>query len=318
MSTSRLGLGLAALGRPAYITAGRAADLGAERSVDALRRLSWAMLDRGYDAGLRYLDVARSYGRGEEFLAGWLAANPDRGDVVVGSKWGYRYVGEWRGDAEVHEVKDHSLAAFTAQLAETRTLLGDRLDVYHVHSATLETGVLDDAELHRALAALRDSGVRVGVSTSGPEQAAAVRRALAVTVDGTPLFTSIQSTWNLLETSVAGALAEAAAAGARVIVKEAVANGRLTPGERPDSEPVRRAAAVAAELGLGLDQLATAAALAQPWAWRVLSGAVTAGQLDSNVAAERVELPAGLLDRLATLAQPPVEYWATRSRRPWA
>jgi aryl-alcohol dehydrogenase-like predicted oxidoreductase len=178
--------------------------------------------------------------------------------------------------------------------------------------------VLDDAELHRALAALRESGVRVGVSTSGPDQAAAVRRALAVSVDGTPLFTSIQSTWNLLETSVAGALAEAAAAGARVIVKEAVANGRLTPGEPPDSEPVRRAAAVAAELGLGLDQLATAAALAQPWAWRVLSGAVTVEQLDSNVAAEKITLPPGVLDELATLAQPPGEYWAARSRRPWA
>ncbi len=81
---------------------------------------------------------------------------------------------------------------------------------------------------------------------------------------------------------------------------------------------MRRAAAVAAELGLGLDQLATAAALAQPWAWRVLSGAVTAEQLDSNVAAEKVTLPAGVLDELATLAQPPAEYWAARSRRPWA
>lgn len=318
MSTSRLGLGLAALGRPAYITAGRAADLGPERSVDALRRLSWEMLDHGYAAGVRYLDTARSYGRGEEFLAGWLAAHPDRDDVTVGSKWGYRYVGEWRADAEVHEIKDHSPAAFTEQLAQTRALLGDRLDVYHVHSATLETGVLDDAELHRALAALRDSGVRVGVSTSGPDQAAAVRRALAVTVGGSPLFTSIQSTWNLLETSVAGALAEAAAAGARVIVKEAVANGRLTPGERPDGDAVRRAAAMAAELGLELDQLATAAAMAQPWTWRVLSGAVTAEQLDSNLAAEEVTLPAGVLDELATLAEPAPEYWAARSRRPWA
>jgi aryl-alcohol dehydrogenase-like predicted oxidoreductase len=318
MPTSRLGLGLAALGRPAYITAGRSADLGAERTVEAMRELSWQVLDRAYDAGIRYVDVARSYGRGEEFVAGWLAANPRRADVTVGSKWGYRYVGDWRGDAEVHEVKDHSPAAFTRQLAETRALLGDRLAVYHVHSATVDTGVLEDDELHRALAALRDSGVRVGVSTSGPEQAAAVRRALAVTVDRRPLFTSIQSTWNLLETSVAGALAEAAAAGARVIVKEAVANGRLTSAEQPDDERVRRAAAIAAELGLGVDQLAMAAALAQPWVWRVLSGAVTTGQLDSNAAAERVRLPPGVLDELATLAQPPTEYWTARSHRPWA
>ena len=67
-----------------------------------------------------------------------------------------------------------------------------------MHSATLDSGVLDDAAVHRALAGLRAQGVRVGMSTSGPGQADAVRRALAVTVDGEPLFTSFQSTWNVL------------------------------------------------------------------------------------------------------------------------
>jgi aryl-alcohol dehydrogenase-like predicted oxidoreductase len=50
----------------------------------------------------------------------------------------------------------------------------------------------------------------------------------------------------------------------------------------------------------------------------VLSAAVTVEQLDSNVAAEKVTLPPGVLDELATLAQPAGEYWAARSRRPWA
>ena len=31
------------------------------------------MLDAAYAAGVRYVDAARSYGRAEEFLAGWLA-----------------------------------------------------------------------------------------------------------------------------------------------------------------------------------------------------------------------------------------------------
>jgi RND family efflux transporter MFP subunit len=106
-------------------------------------------------------------------------------------------------DADVHEVKDHSVAAFRSQLTETRKRLGDRLAVYHVHSATLDTGVLEDVELHQALAELRETGVRIGVSTSGPDQAGAVRRAVAVRIGGQPLFTSVQSTWNLLETSAA-------------------------------------------------------------------------------------------------------------------
>jgi len=71
MSVSRLGLGLAAIGRPAYITAGRSADLGERRTIEAMRRLCLQLLDQAYAAGVRYVDAARSYGRAEEFLARW-------------------------------------------------------------------------------------------------------------------------------------------------------------------------------------------------------------------------------------------------------
>lgn len=316
----RLGIGLAAVARPAYLTSGRAATLGTRRSVEDLRRRTAAVLDAAYAAGVRYVDVARSYGRAEEFLAAWLAARPERDDVVVGSKWGYRYIGDWRVDATVHEVKDHSLAAFTTQLAETAALLGPRLDRYHVHSATPDTGVLDDVALHRALAGLQDRGVRVGVSTSGPDQGEAVHRALAVRVDGRPLFTSIQSTWNVLEPSVGPALAAATAAGAQVIVKEPVANGRLAPGgaDAPADVGARRADGIAAGLGVPVDQLAIAAVLAQPWAWCVLSGAVDAGQVESNAAATALTLPAHVLAELAELAEEPGAYWSARAARSWS
>ena len=93
-AVSRIGLGLAALGRPAYITSGRDEDLP-DRSVAGMRGQTFSMLDAAYAAGVRYVDAARSYGRAEEFLARWLG---ERGhpDVIVGSKWGYRYTGDWR------------------------------------------------------------------------------------------------------------------------------------------------------------------------------------------------------------------------------
>ncbi len=177
---SRIGLGLAALGRPAYITGGREDDLP-DRSVDGLRGRTFSMLDAAYEAGVRYFDAARSYGRAEEFLGGWLAA---RGypDAVCGSKWGYRYTGGWRLDADRQEVKEHSLAMFTAQLAQTRAALGGRLALYQVHSLTPESGLLDDRGLLAALARLRAEGVIIGLTTSGPDQAEALRRAMETTV----------------------------------------------------------------------------------------------------------------------------------------
>jgi aryl-alcohol dehydrogenase-like predicted oxidoreductase len=317
---ARLGLGLAAIARPAYITSGRGTDLGSGRGVSDLRARSHALLDAAYAGGVRYVDVARSYGRAEEFLADWLAAHPEADDVEVGSKWGYRYVGDWRTDADLHEIKDHSLEAFAEQLRLTRALLGSRLSIYHVHSATVGSPALTDRRLHAELGALREAGVRIGVSTSGPAQAVAVRQALDVTVDGLPLFTSIESTWNLLEPSAGPALVEAASAGARVIVKEVVANGRLTPGVHDDAPAARAAVELARQLGIGVDQLAVAAALSHPWAWRVLSGAVTVEQLTENLGGARVRLDADAQARLVELiaqAEPPERYWADRSARPW-
>ena len=317
LQVTPVGLGLAALGRPAYIDLGRDADLGVDRGVEELERRCHQVLDAAYDHGVRYLDAARSYGRAEEFLASWLDARRlDPDEVTVGSKWGYTYVGDWRMDAETHEVKDHSLAALTRQLAETRALLGDHLDLYQVHSATLDSGVLEDPAVLAELARLRDDGVVIGLSSSGPGQAATIRRALEVTADGVGPFACVQATWNLLEPSAGPALAEASAAGWGVIVKEAVANGRLTPhGQGPAAAALGR---VGARHGAGVDAVALAAVLANPWTDVVLSGAVTPAQLEANLAALRVELTPEDLEELAILAEPPERYWQERAGLSWS
>ena len=317
LEVTPLGLGLAALGRPAYIDLGRAADLGADRGVEALERRCHHVLDAASAAGVRYLDAARSYGRAEEFLASWLRdRRPAPEALTVGSKWGYLYVGGWRMDAEVHEVKDHSLANLRRQLAESRALLGPQLDLYQIHSATLESGVLEDRAVLAELAGLRAEGLAVGLSVSGPRQAEAVRRALDVQVDGAGVFDVVQATWNLLEPSAGPALAEAKGRGRGVIVKEALANGRLSPhGEGP---PLAMLGRLAARHGDGVDAVALAAALANPWADVVLSGAVSAGQLAGNLAAARLSLADDELEELRPLAEPAEAYWAARGRLRWA
>lgn len=302
----RLGLGLAAIGRPAYITSGRDRDLPGDRSRDDLRARAHELLDTAYALGIRYADAARSYGDAEQFLGSWLAdRRPD--DMFVASKWGYEYVGDWRLDVATHEVKHHDLATFHRQLAESRALLGDWLRLYQVHSLTADSPLLTDGPLLAALAELRERGIEIGVSTSGPRQGDAVERALELSAGGTRLVTSVQSTWNLLERSAGPALAAAHEAGCRVVVKEAVANGRLVGAEAPAA-----LRAVAERYGVGPDAVAIGVVLAQPWCDVVLSGAVTPDQLVSNVAAVSFD-PA----ELAELAEPAEQYWSTRSRRPW-
>ncbi|WP_405016751.1 aldo/keto reductase [Kitasatospora sp. NBC_00070] len=311
-SPGRFGLGTAAVGRPGYITLGRDLDLPAERTVAALRERTHGLLDAAYAAGVRYFDAARSYGRAEEFVGEWLAAHPAADDVLVGSKWGYTYTADWRtSGVPVHEVKEHSVAVFDRQLAETRALLGDRLNVYLVHSVTPDSPALTDPALHERLAALTDQGVRVGLSTSGPAQAEAIRAALAVTVAGRPVFAAVQSTWNVLEPSAGPALAEAHAAGWFVVVKEGMANGRLA--DRNAADALRT---LAAGTGASCDALALAAAAAQPWADVVLSGAATTGQLASNLTAPALD--PDRLAALAGLAEPAEAYWRTRAALPWA
>ena len=319
LRVSPVGLGLAALGRPGYINVGHGEDLGANRSRDAMERRAHAVLDAAYAAGLRYFDAARSYGLAESFLSSWLAARgipPDA--VVVGSKWGYTYTANWQVNAPVHETKEHSLGVFTRQLAESRAILGSHLRVYQIHSATLDSGALTDTSIIDALARERSRGLTIGLSVSGERQAEAIWRALEISRDGQPVFDTVQATWNLLERGAEQALAAATGAGRGVIVKEALANGRLA--DRASRDGPNRATILAREaerLGASMDAVAIASALAQPWATVVLSGATTVAQLESNIRACAVVLPLDSFDRLSVLAMKSSEYWQERSALPW-
>lgn len=202
---------------------------------------------------------------------------------------------------------------------EARAQLGAHLDLYQVHSAKHESGVLDDRRLLAEMSELKRDGVRFGFSTTGPDQAAVSDRALDVRIDGVWLFDAVQATWNLLEPSADAAFATAHAAGVGVIVKEAVANGCLT--DRNDDADVgerrRLLEHEAARLGTTTDALALRAALGRPWAGVVLSGAATVAQLQANAAALEVAWDDEAAERLATLVEGAPAYWRRRSALPW-
>ena len=237
----------------------------------------------------------------------------EKDDVAVGSKWGYRYTAAWKvdTDGEPHEVKDHSLAHLLHQEKETQELLGQHLRLYQIHSATLDSGVLDNSEVLEKLQELRrERGWRVGLSLSGVGQADTLDRALALGV-----FDSVQATWNLLEQSCGPSLLRAHEAGLQVIVKEGMANGRIL-----QSHVLQQAAE---EMQVTSDALALGAIMAQPFQPMVLSGAVSILQLESNFRALEVcerlrgdRLPALQL-LMSKMRMEPSLYWQERSALTW-
>jgi aryl-alcohol dehydrogenase-like predicted oxidoreductase len=141
---SRIGLGMASLGRPGYINVKHQEDLAGEYSQAAMEQRSHLVFDSAWNEGISYFDVARSYGLAEKFLGRWLtsrAVSPPT--MTVGSKWGYTYTAGWKVRAESHEIKEHSLRTLQRQWGESVALLNGYLDLYQIHSDTIESGVIE-------------------------------------------------------------------------------------------------------------------------------------------------------------------------------
>lgn len=316
----RLGLGMAALGRPGYINLNRSSILGEERNVEHMQNQANVVMDRLFQLSeLPWLDCARSYGLSEKFVGEYLKSNKiDPRAVYVSSKWGYSYVADWKVSLDAgapHEVKDHSVENFLKQVKETEEYLGDFLDLYQVHSATFESGILSNKDAHDALRKCRkERGWSLGLSVSGPNQDEVLRKAMTLVENGEPLFDSVQCTYNVLEQRPAAALQEAHDKQMDIIIKEGLANGRVL-----QNESILK---YAKQLECEPDALALGCILAQPFEPRVLSGAVTAEQLESNFKAREVserlkENPALLQEIMDSCVMKSEDYWAERSALAW-
>jgi aryl-alcohol dehydrogenase-like predicted oxidoreductase len=320
LSVTPLGLGLAALGRPGYINLGHGQDLNGNYDVSIMERNAHQVLNAAWNLGIRYFDAARSYGRAEQFLSSWIAARDlAPSEITVGSKWGYTYTADWKINAEHHEIKDHSLPVLQRQMKESEHLLGTHLALYQIHSATMESGVLTNKEVLSELARLRDAGLRIGLSLSGPAQADTLRQAMAIQWDGEMLFSAVQATWNLLAQEAGAALREASKIGMGVIIKEALANGRLTTRNQESSFAAKRMLLdkLAEEHRTTIDAIALATVLDQPWVDVALSGAATVEHLHSNVKALDLLGSIDTESLMQEMRESPASYWRMRSQLAW-
>lgn len=307
----KLGLGLAALGRPEYINIRE--NINVDKSEKSFRENSFSVLDAAYESGIRFFDTAPSYGKGEAFLLDWDKSR-NHNDVILSTKWGYTYVANWQlGYKGSHEIKEHTLKKLAEQWRQSEQLL-PKLKFYQIHSATLESGVLDNTEVLDQLFKLKNNfNINIGLTASGVHQNLVVKKALDIEMGGVKLFDSYQVTFNVFEQELFDVLFEVKKQGKFIIIKEGLANGRVFLSSKTNDVLKK----IAQKYKVGVDAISLRYCMDAIPSDIVLSGAADIKQLQENSKSLSFELSATDLDNLKNLKKNPNEYWVERSQLAW-
>ncbi|UXX78442.1 aldo/keto reductase [Reichenbachiella carrageenanivorans] len=310
----KIGLGTAAIGRPQYINIKPSPTTSFE--LEAFRQAGLHTLDEAYAAGIRYFDTAPGYGMAEQLLIDWLERQEDL-EIEIATKWGYEYVANFDPNAEIHELKNHSLAQLEKQWKSSKAL-SPRLTTLQIHSATFDTGVLDDESVLQRLAELKvEHQLVIGLSCTGDNQVDVLKYALDIQVEDQQLFDVYQVTYNILDQSLASIISELE--DKRVVIKEGLANGRLFRNENYSNyhRLYDRLEQMAEQYDVGIDAVALRFCLDTVDPFMVLSGAANAKQLRENLKANTFQLTQDEIAELKVFSQSPKAYWAERKQLSW-
>lgn len=317
MSETKIGLGLAALGRPEYINIRPETEV--DKSEKSFRDNAFEVLNFAYQHGIRHFDTAPSYGKGEQFLLDWNTKYAHE-DVQLSTKWGYTYQANWElGFQGAHEVKEHSLEKLVEQWQVSKKL-SPALKIYQVHSATFESGILENKGVLEKLHQIKErKGLQIGLTTSGANQGEILETALKIKVENEFLFSSFQVTYNILEQSTNDALRKILKQGKTIIVKEALANGRVFKNEK--NPYYQQLYSVLEKLCLkykvGIDAIALRFIMDFLQPNIVLSGASNTVQLKQNLESYKFQLTNKEISQLQSMAVNPNDYWIERNSLTW-
>jgi len=312
----KIGLGTAAIGRPQYINVRQESELSF--SLDAFKQHGTKVLDEAYGQGIRYFDTAPGYGLAEKLLIDWISDRKYE-DVEIATKWGYTYVANFDPEAAVHEVKEHSLSKLNEQWEQSRNLL-PHLSSYQIHSATLDSGVFENQEaLDRLWQLKKEFGLLIGLTSSGSNQAEIIKKSLSFERDGQSLFDIFQVTYNVFDQSLAKVATALTSQNKRIVVKEALANGRVfsNPDFPQYADMYKKLEKLASKYEVGIDAIALRFCLESINPFMVLSGASEGNHIAENLKTNAFKLEENELTDLKNLAVDPEHYWKERSHLIW-
>jgi aryl-alcohol dehydrogenase-like predicted oxidoreductase len=311
-----IGLGTAALGRPQYINV-RSEECD-NSNLEEFRKQSFQVLEDAYSLGIRYFDTAPGYGLPEELLLEWLQTKNDD-SIEVATKWGYTYTANFEANAKVHEVKEHSFAKLKEQWNFSKQLL-PYFKVYQIHSTTFETGVLENEAILNELNRLKkEHHLKIGITTTGTNQVEVIKKALAILVHGKPLFDVFQVTYNFLDQSLIEIIDELNEQNKSIVIKEALANGRVYKNE--NYPKYKKMYAILENLAtkhkVGVDAIALKYCSQTIPNSIVLSGASSTNQLQENLKVNSFSLSDNDIQQLNSLKVTPDFYWNERKQLQW-
>lgn len=312
----KLGLGTAALGRPQYINI-RTKNIQ-KTDLDAFRKHSFSVLEEAYALGVRYFDTAPGYGLAEALVLEWLQTKNDP-SIEIATKWGYTYTANFDENATIHEVKEHSLSKLNEQWEFSKQLL-PAVKVYQIHSATLATGVLENHAVLEQLSYLKkEHHLKIGLTTTGTNQVEVLKKALDVQVGGTQIFDLFQVTYNFLEQSLQEIAAELIQQEKTIVIKEALANGRVFKNENYQQYKLlyKALADLSQKHEVGIDAISLKYCAQRIPESTILSGASTIQQLQENLKASRFMLRTEDLSLLDAFKIPTQHYWSERKKLTW-
>ncbi len=279
-------------------------------------KTSFAIMDRALEAGIDFFDTADVYGNDgltEKVLGRWFASSKKRDQVILATKFRFRMEPGANGTGA---SRYHILRAVDASLKRLGT---DRIDLYQIHAQDLDT---PEDETLRAL----DDLVRAGkVLYLGASNYAAYRLVDSLWQSrtlGLERFVALQAQYSLVERGLdrehvplcvqhgLGILPWSPLAGGFLSGKyrrgeTSPSGARLDKGSRfPQYDSDRNWAilgavhSVAAEIGSTPARVALAWLLTRPAVTSVIFGARSIAQLDDNLAAAALQLPAEHKQRL--------------------
>jgi len=311
-----LGLGTAALGRPQYINIREKQSISDD--LEVFKKQSLTVLENAYKGGVRYFDTAPGYGLAEKLLFEWLQTKNDE-SIEVATKWGYTYVANFVANAKIHEIKEHSLKKLNEQWDVSNAFL-PRLKVYQIHSATLETGVLENEAVLDRLAFLKnESNVQIGITTTGANQVEVINRALDVSVEGNQLFDAFQVTYNMLDQSLNNISKDLQKQNKKILIKEALANGRVFRNDNYThyNGLYTLLESLANKYKVGIDAISLKFCEQTISGSMILSGASNLKQLEENLKMNSIVLAENDIEKLKAFRINEELYWQERKQLRW-